>query len=299
MTMRQGPFVLGTLGIGSTKGQIAGYAPVSDDDAFGVMDAAWELGIRSVDTAVSYGSGCAVERVAAWQRMHGLSFKTTAKLGRPLIDGVIRPDYTIDSLRRELDRIIDAGLTVDTVLIKDPPSGAIISGRWEEWLDPIIAESPELTGGFSSHLLAECRAAAEPQRASVAQIEANVMNWPIAEGCVQHLAGKKFEVWAMQPLAAGILTASTPLARELHPEDWRRMYPLDLLEARQTRSAKIAKQLRNAAPNFSVATSALVFLIADPRIGRVVIGPRLPQHMADVKGALAVCIGEVREGASP
>ena len=45
----------------------------SEDEAIAVMDAAWDLGIRTFDTADAYGGGRSESSIGAWLRTKGPS----------------------------------------------------------------------------------------------------------------------------------------------------------------------------------------------------------------------------------
>lgn len=278
--------ILGTLGIGSQPDQIAGYAPITDNDAFALMDAAWHLGLRTVDTALSYGSGTALRRIAEWQASRSHCFAVVAKVGRPVIDGEIRPDYTPDALLRELDVYLEHGLNVATVLIKDPPSDDITSGRWEAHLSRIMAEYPRVRTGFASHNLVASREAPMPSCKAVVEIEANAANWILSELALRHLASLGVETWAMQPLAGGFLTAQQSMQDRLHPADWRNVYPKDVLDRKHTFAARAARAFGQVMPGVSIAVAAHAFLLSQPLVQRVVIGPRHLDHFDDITHAL-------------
>ncbi|MGR3626505.1 MAG: aldo/keto reductase [Limimaricola sp.] len=288
MTRGADRLVLGTLGIGSQPAQVAGYVPINDNEAFAVLDAAWALGIRVAETALSYGSGTALRRLAAWQAARGRGFSVVAKLGRPVAGGRIRPDCTPEGLLRELDTYLAYGLEVTGVLVKDPPPEDIPSGNWEHSLSRIAARHPGLALGFASHNLAACGVVPARESPAIAEIEANAANWLLAEASVTHLKRSGFETWAMQPLAGGLLTAAPGLHARLHPADWRNVYPEETLERKRDFAALAADRLRAAAPNVSVAASAHAFLLSQPSVGRVVIGPRLVRHLNDIARALAL-----------
>lgn len=301
MRERDDRLVLGTLGIGSQPAQIAGYAPISDNDAFAVMDAAWALGLRVTETALSYGSGTALRRLAEWQASRGHGFEVVAKLGRPVVDGRILPDYTPDALLREFDTYLAHDFEVTTVLVKDPPAEDIRSGRWEHNLDRIKAIWPGLRIGFASHNLAACGEVPEPSCNAIVEIEANAVNWIVAEATLDHLTSGSFEVWVMQPLAGGFLTADSDIHARLHPADWRNVYPESILERKRIFAARASNLLQAAMPCVPIAAAAHAFLLSQPTVRRVVIGPRLVGHLGDVARAvdLVPCDMERAIWASP
>jgi aryl-alcohol dehydrogenase-like predicted oxidoreductase len=62
--------VIGTVQLGMPYGRQRQRALMSRSDAFAVLDAAWELGVRTFDTAEAYGESA--ERVAAWIAARGI-----------------------------------------------------------------------------------------------------------------------------------------------------------------------------------------------------------------------------------
>lgn len=130
---------LGRLGLGTAP--LAGlYRPLDDASAQGVVERAWELGIRDFDTAPYYGSGLAERRLAAVLRDKPRdAFVVSTKVGR-----LLRPDAadwqgayfdfsydaTLRSLAESLERL---GLDrVDIALVHDPDDhyGEAVTGAF-------------------------------------------------------------------------------------------------------------------------------------------------------------------------
>ena len=113
---------LGTAPIGGL------YSPVDDETAWATLDRAWELGIRTFDTAPLYGSGLAERRLGAFlQGKQRDTFVLSTKVGR-----LLRPDasgwegayfdFSYDGALRSLTESLDRlGLDrVDVALVHDP-----------------------------------------------------------------------------------------------------------------------------------------------------------------------------------
>ena len=120
------------------------YTEVSDDDAQAAVDAAWEGGIRTFDTAPHYGLGLSERRLGGALRHRPRDeYVVSTKVGRllePAVPGpggtlgrdtegfaiparyVRRLDYSADGVRRSLEASLDRlGLDrVDIALIHDP-----------------------------------------------------------------------------------------------------------------------------------------------------------------------------------
>jgi D-threo-aldose 1-dehydrogenase len=113
---------LGTAPIGGL------YAPVDDETAWATLDRAWELGIRTFDTAPLYGSGLAERRLGVFlQDKRRDAFVLSTKVGR-----LLRPDaagwdgayfdFSYDGALRSVTESLDRlGLDrVDVALVHDP-----------------------------------------------------------------------------------------------------------------------------------------------------------------------------------
>ena len=118
------------------------FTPVRDDDARAAIDAAWDGGIRTFDTAPHYGLGLSERRLgAALAGRPRDEYVVSTKVGRLLEvadppldrdtegfavpgDLVRRFDYSADGVRRSLEASLERlGLDhVDIALIHDPDS---------------------------------------------------------------------------------------------------------------------------------------------------------------------------------
>ncbi len=115
------------------------FAPVSDDDAFATLQAAWDAGVRAFDTAPHYGVGLSEERLGRFLQGRDRSeFVVSTKVGRRLVpsegdvsglegffDTPARTrvlDYSAPGVRRSLEESCQRlGLDrVDVALIHDP-----------------------------------------------------------------------------------------------------------------------------------------------------------------------------------
>jgi len=115
------------LGLGTAP--LAGlYAPVAEDDAHAVVERAWQLGVRSFDTAPYYGSGDAERRLGAvLAAKPRAEFTVSTKVGRMLRPGSSGWegsyfDFSYDAALRSLEQSLERlGLDrVDIALVHDP-----------------------------------------------------------------------------------------------------------------------------------------------------------------------------------
>jgi D-threo-aldose 1-dehydrogenase len=112
------------------------YAAVSDEQARATVEQAWQLGVRTFDTAPLYGSGLSEERVgAALSSRARDEFTLSTKVGRlleaggsadPIFEGASAAapvfDFSYDGALRSLESSLERlGLDrADIALIHDP-----------------------------------------------------------------------------------------------------------------------------------------------------------------------------------
>lgn len=118
------------------------HRAMTDDDAWAILEAAWNGGVRYFDTAPHYGLGLAERRLGAFLRTrHRDEFTVSTKVGRMLVpnpnftggddmsasfavpDNHLRAwDFSRDGIRRSLDSSLQRlGLDrIDTLLLHDP-----------------------------------------------------------------------------------------------------------------------------------------------------------------------------------
>ncbi|HEX5781755.1 MAG TPA: aldo/keto reductase [Solirubrobacteraceae bacterium] len=118
------------------------YRPMSDEDAWAVLDAAWECGIRAFDTAPHYGLGLSERRLGAFLATKPRAeYTVSTKVGRLLrpspetADRLDEPnqfavpaslkrvwDFSADGIRASLEESLERlGLDkVDVVYLHDP-----------------------------------------------------------------------------------------------------------------------------------------------------------------------------------
>jgi D-threo-aldose 1-dehydrogenase len=145
---------LGSTDVGVTRLSLGGgplgglFEVVGDERAKATVDAAWDLGVRTFDTAPHYGAGLSERRIGAALRDRPRDeYVLSTKVGRLLVEGeegdtagfaeslALRRvrDYSRDGVRRSLEDSLERlGLDrVDVALVHDA----------EDYLDVAIAEA--------------------------------------------------------------------------------------------------------------------------------------------------------------
>ena len=281
------------LGCGNFGG--IGSAPeffgqgMTEDQAFALMDAAWERGITHFDTADAYGGGRSEQSIGRWIAARGVRPRLTTKTYNPMRAGAdhgLRPERIARQLQASLDRL---GVGhVDLYLAHD--------------FDPLVplaeslgafaqAQAAGTIGGygvsnFGAAQLAAALAAGAPQAIQnnysllARQDEPDVL--PLcAERGVAYLA--------YSPLAGGWLTGKYrrgepfPAGSRMtqRPGPYRELVTAGTFDALGRLEAIAADR------GLSLSGLALAWLLADERVTQVVMGPGRPEHLAPAGEALS------------
>jgi aryl-alcohol dehydrogenase-like predicted oxidoreductase len=276
------------LGCGNFGG--IGSAPAffgqgeTKEEAFAVMDAARDAGITTFDTADAYGGGRSETFIGEWlrsRRPDGVVIST--KTFNPMEEGA---DHGLapDRVRRQLESSLRR-LGVDRVAL-------YLTHAWDE--DVPIAE----TAGALDELVAEGKIGAyglsNVGAAELAEgIAAGSFAWvqnsyslldreperEVLPRCAEH--GLGFEPFS--PLAGGWLTGKYRRGEEAPAGSRMSKRPEPYAHLEQ---AGVYDRLERLARLGDPATLALGWLLADPRVTAVVVGPRRPQHLGPALAAV-------------
>ena len=280
------------LGCGNFGG--VGSAPeffgqgLTDDQAFELMDAAWESGLAWFDTADAYGGGRSEQAIGRWIASRGVRPRLTTKTFNPMAAGAdhgLKPDRITRQLRSSLDRLgVDR---VDLYLAHDYDPGVPLTESLGAFQ---AAQADGLVGAygvsnFDARQLAASLAAGAPQAVQnsysllARQDEAELL--PLcAERGVAYLA--------FSPLAGGWLTGKYRRGEPYPAGSRMTQRPEPYRDLVADRTFETLARLRAMATDrgTSMAGLALAWLLADDRVTQVVIGPGRPEHLAPVAEAL-------------
>jgi aryl-alcohol dehydrogenase-like predicted oxidoreductase len=280
------------LGCGNFGG--VGSAPqffgrgLAEDQAFQLMDAAWESGIVHFDTADAYGGGRSERAIGRWIRSRGVRPRLTTKTFNPIEVGAdhgLRPNRIARQLRSSLDR-----LGVDRVELYlahdfDPavPLAETLGAFGAAQADGLIGAYG--VSNFDAQQLAASLEVGAPQAIEnsyslLARQDDRELLPLCAERGVAYLA--------FSPLAGGWLTGKYRRGVP-YPAGSRmtqRPEPYQGLVTDRTFEALARLQVIATSRGTSLAALALAWLLADDRVAQIVIGPGRPEHLAPVTEAL-------------
>lgn len=292
------------LGCGNFGG--VGSAPaffgqgIPRDEAFRIMDAAWELGITTFDTADAYGGGRSESFIGEWLRMKG---------------GAVRDTIVVETKTFNPNEVgADRGLSRDRILRQlDVSLGRLGLDRVPLYLahdfDPDVAQE-ETLGAFDELVRAgkvgavgasnftgtqlsealEISADTKLTRYEWVQNSLSLLDREDAESvlpvCSEH--GLGFE--AFGPLAGGWLTgkyrrsAAYPEGSRMtqRPESYARYENDRVFDALE------AFEREALGRGVSMAGLATWWLLGEPEITAVVVGPTRAEHLEPVQEALSL-----------
>jgi aryl-alcohol dehydrogenase-like predicted oxidoreductase len=263
-------------------------------EAFAVMDAAWDAGITTFDTADAYGGGRSETFIGEWlrsRRPDGIVIET--KTFNPMAeDG----DHGLAParVRRQLESSLGR-LGVERVDL-------YLTHAWDEdvpiaetagVLDELVAEGKIGAYGLSNVGGAELRDALAAGSFAWVQNSYSLLDRDAEDEvlplCAEH--GLGFEPFS--PLAGGWLTGKYRRGEDA-PEGSRmtkRPEPYEHL-----RNDAIYDRLERLAAMGDPATLSLAWLLADLRVTAIVVGPRRPEQLAPALAAVAKPLGAAERG---
>jgi aryl-alcohol dehydrogenase-like predicted oxidoreductase len=280
------------LGCGNFGG--VGSAPaffgqgLTQDQAFELMDAAWELGLTHFDTADAYGGGRSETAIGRWIASRGVRPQLTTKTYNPMQVGEdhgLKPERIARQLRASLER-----LGVDQVELylahefdPDVPLPEIIGAFEQARADGAVGAygvSNFTAAQLDGALAAGAPSAIQNSYSLLARQQEQDVLALCAEGGVSYLA--------FSPLAGGWLTGRYrrgepfPAGSRMtqRPEPYREFVSGPIFDALDRLAAIAADR------GMSMGGLALAWLLADERMGQIVVGPGRPAHLAVVGEAL-------------
>jgi aryl-alcohol dehydrogenase-like predicted oxidoreductase len=297
------------LGCGNFGG--IGSAPAffgqgeSEEEAFALMDAAWELGITLFDTADAYGGGRSERAIGRWLARRGPEVRERIVLSTKVFHSVegdpsdrgLAPDRIRRQIEGSLDRL---GVEqVDLYLIHAPDPETPV-GDTLEALDGLVRAGRVGAIGASNVSAGELEEAlrASEERGlggfgwvqnSYSLLERDDEAEVLAL-CARHGLGYT----PFSPLAGGWL-AGRYRRGEPYPAGSRMtLRPEPYGEIAQERTFDGLEALEAAARQRSTdsATLALAWVLENPLVTAVIVGPRRPEHLEPARAALELRLSE-------
>jgi aryl-alcohol dehydrogenase-like predicted oxidoreductase len=260
----------------------------SADEALAIMDDAWARGIRAFDTADAYGGGRSETAVGRWMEARSARPVVTTKTYNPMAAGA---DHGLSAAR--IERQIHTSLErlgIDRVELYlahefDPetPIGETVAA-FESLADRGLIRA----WGVSNFDAEQLRATLAFGRPALVQNSYSLLERAdereVLPLCIEHDIAYE----AFSPLAGGWLTGK--YRRGAPPPEGSRMTmrpgPYEHLRTDAVFSALDALADAARSRGIEPAALALAWLVAQPDVTGIVVGPRRPQHLAAATAAL-------------
>ena len=277
-------------GIGSSPAFFG--AGETEGEAHALLDAAWEAGITTYDTADAYGGGRSESYLGSWLRSKGPEVRDrivlTTKTFNPMSDGA-DSGLAPARIRRQLDTSLER-LGVDAVDLylaheMDPttPVEATI-GAFEE----LVAAGKIRAYGGSNVDAAWLEAAVRHGRPTWVQNAYSLLERGDEADVLPVVAREGLGYTPFSPLAGGWLTGKyrrdeeppTGSRMTLRPEPYRHLQEDGVYDALES-FEELARGRRT-----TPAALAIAWLLASPHVTAVVLGPRRPEQLRPALEAL-------------
>jgi len=282
------------LGCGNFGG--VGSAPAffgqgeNEKEAFALMDGAWSLGMRTFDTADAYGGGRSETWIGKWIASNGNRPAIVTKTFNPMDEGADR-GLARGRITRQLESSLDR-LGVDVIDVylahefdPDTPVAETVA-TFEGLRDIGLIKA----WGVSNFDGAQLRELCEHGLPAVVQNAYNLLERADEEDVIGLCAQLNIAYMAFGPLAGGLLAGRYRDSSD-RPAGSRlalRPGPYEPLLTDETFAA--LERFAAAAEERGVTSAELAFgwLLAQPAVTAVVVGPRTQQHLGLAVRALDV-----------
>ncbi|MFL5950753.1 MAG: aldo/keto reductase [Gaiellaceae bacterium] len=262
----------------------------SEEEAFELMDAAWSLGMRTFDTADAYGGGRSEQWIGNWIASTGNRPVIVTKTYNPMAEGA---DHGLARARitRQLESSLDR-LGVDSIDVylahefdPDAPLADMVA-TFEGLRDIGLVNA----WGVSNFDATQLRALYEHGAPSVVQNAYNLLERADEHDVIGLCTELGIAYMAFGPLAGGLL-AGRYRSGDDRPAGSRlslRPGPYEHLLGEETFAG--LQRFAGAAEERGVqsATLALAWLLQQPGVTAVVVGPRNQRHLGVALRALDV-----------
>jgi aryl-alcohol dehydrogenase-like predicted oxidoreductase len=297
------------LGCGNFGG--IGSAPAffgmgeTQEQAFAIMDAAWELGINVFDTADAYGGGRSETAIGQWLKAKGSAARDqlilSSKVFNPVGDG---PNDSGLS-RRHIMRQIDASLRrlqvdyLDLYVIHEPDPATPLDETLGA-LDDLVHQGKVRYIGASNMpawLLTKALWISDErglQRFEWVQNSYSLLDRGDEREMFPLVADQQLGYTPFSPLAGGWLTgkyqAGTPFPAgsrmTLRPEPYRRLLDDRIFQGLDRLRAHAE------ARGTDMASLALAWVMTHPLVTAPIVGPRRPEQLEPARRALEIDLTE-------
>jgi aryl-alcohol dehydrogenase-like predicted oxidoreductase len=288
------------LGCGNFGG--IGSAPAffgqgeTHEQAFELMDAAWTLGLRRFDTADAYGGGRSEAWIGDWMRATGNRPRITSKTFNAMEDGAdfgLARERVLRQVETSLERL---GVErIDLYLTHEPDPDTPVEETFATFA--ALAERGLIDNwGVSNVRAGDLRQWLALGTPALVQNSYSLLERGDEQEVIPLCAEHGIEYQAFSPLAGGWLTGKYRRGEEppagsrmaLRPEPYRHLDDDSVYAGLERLAAKAAER--------GVSSAALALAWTLGQAGSVVVGPRRPEQLEDLRQALSFSLSPAERG---
>lgn len=254
------------------------------DAAFALMDAAWAGGIRMFDTADAYGGGLSEEWIGDWIRATGHRPRITTKTYNP-----IPPTNDVGLSRERVLRQVAGSLErlgvdrIDLYLAHEFDTSTPIAETFETF-EELVDRDMITAYGVSNFSATQLEAAVQVGRPSLVQNSYSLLNRR-DEADVIPLARRHGTAYqAYSPLAGGWLSGKYRSGEPMLPDSRLALVPQWYVHIDPARAFEALTQMEALAAERETSVAALAqgWVLAQPNVAGIVVGPRRLEHLGPV-----------------
>jgi aryl-alcohol dehydrogenase-like predicted oxidoreductase len=285
--------ILGCGGFGGIGSSPAFFgAGETEGEVHALMDAAWEAGVTTFDTADAYGGGRSESYIGSWLRSKGPEVRErivlATKTFNPMAEGEdsgLSAERIRRQIRGSLTRLGVDGVPLYLAHAMDPdvPVAETI-GTFAE----LVEEGTIQAYGGSNVDAAWLEEALRHGRPAWAQNSYSLLEREDEEEAIKICIRDGLGYTPYSPLAGGWLTGKYRRGEEPPAGSRMTLRPDSYLHFQDERvfDALEAFEERARARNTSPAALAIAWLLGDPNVTAVIVGPRRAEHLGPALEAL-------------
>ena len=280
-------------GVGSAP-ELFGHGE-NEAEAFALMDAALAAGVTFFDTAASYGGGRSESWVGRWREERGAPVLLSSKVywsvsGDPRDRGLSRERILLE-IDGSLERLRTDRL--DLYLTHEPDPDTPIEETLRA-LDELVRAGKVRAFGASNIDAAQLVEALETSdrhglaRYEWVQNEYNLLERGPENGVLSVCEREGLGFTPFSPLAGGWLTGKYRSAEAYPPGSRMSLRPEPYEQLENERTFRALEKFRTAAAAREVepAALAIAWVLSNPQVTAVVVGPRRPEQLDTILTAL-------------
>jgi aryl-alcohol dehydrogenase-like predicted oxidoreductase len=290
-------------GIGSAPALFGKGA--TEEEAFAIMDAAWEMGITLFDTADAYGGGRSEAYIGQWLKAKGPRVRGQLLLSTKVLNPVGDGPNDCGLSRLHIMRQVEASLRrmqadwIDLYLIHGPDPETPLEETLRAFSDLVHQGKVRYLGASNMPAWLMTRALWISDRHDWSGLDCVQNSYSLLDRGDER---EMFPLCAEQglgytpfsPLAGGWLTGKyangmpyPAMSRmALRPEGYRDHERPEVFAGLERLQAEAARR------GLSMAGLALAWVMSHPLVTAPIVGPRRPEHLQPAREALEVTLSE-------